>query len=63
MFSCQLSVSIFVALLVFFIYFFLDMESIVLDSQDPSKQKWTPAEDIKLVEALVEYHQEREGSP
>uniref|UniRef100_A0A2N9IVH8 Myb/SANT-like domain-containing protein n=1 Tax=Fagus sylvatica TaxID=28930 RepID=A0A2N9IVH8_FAGSY len=39
------------------------MESIALDSQDPSKRKWTPAEDIKLVEALVEYHQEREGSP
>uniref|UniRef100_A0A2N9ISI0 CCHC-type domain-containing protein n=1 Tax=Fagus sylvatica TaxID=28930 RepID=A0A2N9ISI0_FAGSY len=39
------------------------MESIALDSQDPSKRKWTPAEDIKLVEALVEYHQEIEGSP
>ena len=39
------------------------MESIALDSQDPSKRKWTPAEDIKLVEALVEYHHEREGSP
>ena len=32
------------------------METTVLDSQDPSKQKWTPTEDIKLVEALVEYH-------
>ncbi|XP_030941092.1 uncharacterized protein At2g29880-like [Quercus lobata] len=39
------------------------METTVLDSQDPSKRKWTPAEDIKLVEALVEYHHEREGSP
>jgi hypothetical protein len=39
------------------------MESIALDSQDPSKRKWTPVEDIKLVEALVEYHQEREGGP
>ena len=35
----------------------------ILDSQDPSKRKWTLAEDIKLVEALVEYHHEREGSP
>ncbi|KAK4591755.1 hypothetical protein RGQ29_016269 [Quercus rubra] len=39
------------------------MEMTVLDSQDPSKRKWTPAEDIKLVEALVVYHHEREGSP
>ena len=38
------------------------MESFALDSQDPSKRKWTPAEDIKLVKALVEYHQEIEGS-
>ncbi|KAK4558151.1 hypothetical protein RGQ29_007779 [Quercus rubra] len=39
------------------------METTVLDSQDPSKQKWTPTEDIKLVEALVEYHHEKEGNP
>ncbi|KAK7844517.1 hypothetical protein CFP56_010829, partial [Quercus suber] len=38
-----------------------DMETTILDSQDPSKRKWTPAEDIKLVEALVEYHHEKEG--
>ena len=30
----------------------------VLDSQDPSKRKCTPAEEIKLVEALVENHHE-----
>ena len=40
-----------------------EMETTVLDSQDPSKWKWTPAEDIKLVEALIENHHEREGSP
>ena len=39
------------------------METTILDPQDPFKRKWTPAEDIKLVEALVEYHHEREGSP
>ena len=39
------------------------METTILDSQDPSKRKWTLAEDIKLVETLVEYHHEREGSP
>ncbi|XP_075653486.1 uncharacterized protein LOC142623890 [Castanea sativa] len=38
------------------------METTVLDSQNPSKRKWAPAEDIKLVEALVEYHHEKEGS-
>ena len=35
----------------------------VLDSQDPSKLKWTPIKDIKLVEALVEYHHEKEDNP
>jgi hypothetical protein len=45
-----------VSLLHYYFFFFLDMESIALDSQDPSKRKWTPAKDIKLVEALVEYH-------
>ena len=39
------------------------METIVLNSHNPSKRKWTPAEDIKLVEALVEYHHEKEGKP
>nr|POF25351.1 uncharacterized protein CFP56_32593 [Quercus suber] len=39
------------------------MEMTVLDSQDPSKRKWNPAEDIKLVEVLVEYHHEKEGNP
>ena len=34
----------------------------VLDSQDPSKLKWTPIKDIKLVEALVEYHHEKEAN-
>ena len=42
---------------------FLDMESNTLNSQGPSKRKWTPVEDLKLVEALVEYHHEREGNP
>ena len=39
------------------------METTILDSQDPSKRKWTLAEDIKLVEALIEYHHEKEDSP
>ena len=40
------------------------MESNTLNSQGPSKWKWTPVEYLKLVEALVEYHQhEREGNP
>ena len=42
---------------------FLDMESNTLNSQGPFKRKWTPIEDLKLVEALVEYHHEREGNP
>ena len=33
---------------------FLDMESNTLNSQGPFKQKWTPIEDLKQVEALVE---------
>ena len=47
----------------FIVSIWREMETTVLDSQDPSKRKWTPAKDIKLVEALVEYHHEREGSP
>ena len=39
------------------------MDSNTLDSQGRSIQKWTPIEDLKLVEALVEYHHEREGNP
>jgi hypothetical protein len=61
-----LSVSIFVALLVLFYYYYyyflFNMESIALDCQDPSKRKWTPTEDIKFVEALVECHQEKKAA-
>ena len=32
------------------------MDTNTLDSQGHSKRKWTPIEDLKLVEALVEYH-------
>lgn len=39
------------------------MESNTLDSQGPSKWKWTLVEDLKLVEASVVYHHEREGNP
>ena len=39
------------------------MESNILDSQGPSKWKWTLVEDLKLVEASVVYHHEREGNP
>ena len=35
---------------------FLEMESNTLNSQGPFKRKWSPIEDLKLVEALVEYH-------
>ena len=42
---------------------FLDMKSNTLISQGPFKRKWTPIEDLKLVEALVEYHHERKGNP
>ena len=38
------------------------MDTNTLDSQGRSKRKWTPIEDLKLVEALVEYHHEREGN-
>ena len=38
------------------------MDINTLDSQGRSKRKWTPIEDLKLVEALVEYHHEREGN-
>ena len=38
------------------------MESTTLYFQDPFKRKWTLVEDIKLVEALVEYHHEKEGN-
>nr|POE55936.1 hypothetical protein CFP56_45151 [Quercus suber] len=38
------------------------MDSNTLDFQGRSKQKWTLIEDLKLVEALVEYHREREGN-
>ena len=38
------------------------MESNILDFQGPFKRKWTLVEDLKLVEALVEYHHEREGN-
>ena len=44
-------------------FVFLDMDSNTLDSQGCSKWKWTPIEDLKLVEALVEYHHESEGNP
>ena len=47
----------------FIVSIWRDMETTILDSQDPSKQKWTPAEDIKLVEALLKYHHEKEGNP
>ena len=39
------------------------MDSNTLDSQSRSNWKWTPIEDLKLVEVLVEYHHEREGNP
>ncbi|KAL4627004.1 hypothetical protein ACB092_05G136200 [Castanea dentata] len=39
------------------------METTILDSQNPSKRKWTHAKNIELVEALVEYHHEKEGNP
>ena len=39
------------------------MESNTLDSQGPSKWKWTLVEDLKLVEASVVYHHETEGNP
>ena len=38
------------------------MDTNTLDSQGRSKRKWTLIEDLKLVEALVEYHHEREGN-
>ena len=38
------------------------MDTNTLDSQGRSKRKWTRIEDLKLVEALVEYHHEREGN-
>ena len=44
-------------------FVFLDMDSNTLDSQSRSNWKWTPIEDLKLVEVLVEYHHEREGNP
>jgi hypothetical protein len=43
---------------VFFIFFFLDMVSPILDSQDNGRRKWTPEEDIKLVQALLEHYNE-----
>ena len=39
------------------------MDTNTLDSQGRSKRKWTHIEDLKLVEALVEYHHERKGNP
>jgi hypothetical protein len=42
----------------FFIFFFLDMVSPILDSQDNGRRKWTPEEDIKLVQALLEHDNE-----
>jgi len=41
-----------------FIFFFLDMVSPILDSQDNGRRKWTPREDIKLVQALLEHYNE-----
>ena len=40
----------------------LDMELTTINFQNPSKWKWTPVEYIKLVEALVEYHHEKEAN-
>ena len=39
------------------------MDSNTLNSQGPSKWKWTLIKDLELVEVLVEYHHEREGNP
>ena len=36
------------------------MDLNTLDSQGPSERNWTSIEDLKLVEALVECHHEKE---
>ena len=54
---------LFVNILVTLWFVFLDMDSNTLDSQGCFKWKWTPIEDLKLVEALVEYPHESEGNP
>ena len=54
---------LFVNILVTLWFVFLDMDSNTLDSQGCFKWKWTPIEDLKLVEALVEYHHKSEGNP
>ena len=38
------------------------MDSNTLDFQGRFKRKWTLIEDLKLMEALVECHHEREGN-
>jgi hypothetical protein len=62
MLVCILDIHIIIILLlyvfVFFNFFFLDMVSLVLDSQDNGRRKWTPEEDIKLVQALLEHYNE-----
>ncbi|KAK7852234.1 hypothetical protein CFP56_039820 [Quercus suber] len=59
---CWICCTLLVCFSIIMLYVEYHMESTTLNFQDPSKRKWTPVEDIKLVEALVEYRYEKEAN-